>query len=219
MKRVLAIVLFGLTALGVSVICHPTGAARVTLVPGQQDDVAVRNRTRDQLAKLLEKAGPDIKVVFSQSQKQPYNYVGSLKTGLVNAESLEIVISVTPKETIGFRIYPHYKNGYINVDKARDRAALMRVLLRLSDRAFLFWGADEAGDIFTGYTLTLESGFPEEAISIVLRSIVNSDKFVGEMRPFLDAPIPDIKVTTPAPAPEKAPPAKAQVPPQKRRRG
>jgi hypothetical protein len=62
----------------------------------------------------------------------------------------------------------------------------MRLLLRLSDRAFLFWGADESGDIFTGYTFTLESGFPEEAIRIVLRSIVNSDKFVGEMRPFID---------------------------------
>jgi hypothetical protein len=59
-------------------------------------------------------------------------------------------------------------------------------LLRLSDRAFLFWGADEAGDIFTGYTFTLESGFPEESIRIVLSSIVNSDKFVGEMRPFVD---------------------------------
>ena len=59
-------------------------------------------------------------------------------------------------------------------------------MLRLGDRAFLFWGADEAGDIFTGYTFTLESGFPEEAISIVLRSIVNSDKFIGEMKPILD---------------------------------
>ena len=111
------------------------------------------------LAQLLEKAGPDLKVAFSQSQKQPFNYVGSLKTGLVNAESFEIVISVTPNETIGFRIYPHYKNGYINVDKAKNSAGLMRLLLRLSDRAFLFWGADEAGDIFTGYTFTLESGF------------------------------------------------------------
>jgi len=135
---------------------------------------------------LLEKTGAGINVDFKQSQKQPFNYVGSLRVGLVNTESFEIVISVTPKETIGFRIYPHYNKGYINVDKVKDRAGLMRLLLRLSDRAFLFWGADESGDIFTGYTFTLESGFPEEAIRIVLRSIVNSDKFVGEMRPFID---------------------------------
>jgi hypothetical protein len=178
MKRIFAILFFLLTTIGISAVYQP--------VFGQQDDEAVRIRTRDQLAKLLEKAGPDIKVAFNQSQKQPFNYVGTLRAGLVNADSFEIVISVTQKDTIGFRIYPHYKNGYINVDKVKDAAGLMRLLLRLSDRAFLFWGADEAGDIFTGYTFTLESGFPDEAIKIVLRSIVNSDKFVGEMRPFID---------------------------------
>jgi len=174
MKRIFAIVLFLLTMISLSAVY------------GQQDDEAARNRTRQRLADLLAKAGPEVKVDFSQSQKQPYNYVGMLRTGLVNADLFEIVISVTPKDTIGFRIYPHYNKSYINVDNVKDRTGLMRLLLRLSDRAFLFWGADETGDIFTGYTFTLESGFPDEAIKIVLRSIVNSDKFVGEMRPFID---------------------------------
>ena len=39
---------------------------------------------------------------------------------------------------------------------------------------------------FSGYTLTLESGFPDEAIKIVLESIRNSDKYVGEMRASID---------------------------------
>jgi hypothetical protein len=163
-----------------------TTALSFSAVYGQQDDPAARNRTRDRLAALLEKSGPAVNITFAQSQKQPFNYVGTLKTGVVNAESFEIVISVTSKDTIGFRIYPHFNKGYINVDNAKDRIGLMRLLLRLSDRAFLFWGADESGDVFTGYTFTLESGFPDEAINIVLRSIVNSDKFVGEMRPFID---------------------------------
>src|SRR6185436_10361636 len=159
----------------------------VQAVYGQeQEKEANRVRTRQMLGQLLEKAGPDLKVSFSQSQKQPFNYLGSLKAGLVNAESFEIVISVTPNETIGFRIYPHYKNGYINIDKAKNSPALMRLLLKLSDQAFLFWGVDEAGDIFTGYTFTLESGFPEDSIRTVLSSIINSDKFVGEMKPFID---------------------------------
>jgi len=174
MKPAVLIVLFILTTLSGPVVYS------------QQDKEANRVRTREMLAQLLEKAGPDLKMTFSQSEKQPFNYVGSLKTGLVNADSFEIVISVTANDTVGFRIYPHYKNGYINVDKAKNSAGLMKLLLRLSDRAFLFWGADEAGDIFTGYTFTLESGFPKEAIGIVLRSIVNSDKFIGEMRPFID---------------------------------
>jgi hypothetical protein len=69
----------------------------------------------------------------------------------------------------------------------------MRLLLRLSDRAFLFWGIDSAGDVFTGYTFTLESGFPEESIKVVLRSIVNSDQFVGEMKPMIDGAEPPVK--------------------------
>jgi hypothetical protein len=174
MKQLVLIVLFILTTI--------SGPA----IYGQQEKEANRIKTREMLAQLLEKAGPALKMSFNQSQKQPFNYVGSLKTGLLNADSFEIVISATPNDTIGFRIYPHYKNGYINVDKAKNGPALMKLLLRLSDRAFLFWGADEAGDIFTGYTFTLESGFPEEAIRIVLSSIVNSDKFIGEMRPFID---------------------------------
>ena len=155
-------------------------------VYSQQGEAGARERTRTRLAQLLEKVGPEVKITFRQSQKQPFNYVGSLTTGLVNADSFEVVVSVTAKDTIGFRVYPHYNSGYVNVDRAKDRAALMRLLLRLSDRAFLFWGADETGDIFTGYTFTLESGFPDEAIKIVLQSIVNSDKFIGEMRPFID---------------------------------
>jgi hypothetical protein len=174
MKRIFVVVFFLLATMNVAAVY------------GQQDDEAVRIRTRERLAALLDKAGPDVKITFNQSQKQPFNYVGSLQTGLVNTESFEVVVSVTLKETIGFRIYPHYNKGYINVDRVKDRAGLMRLLLRLSDRAFLYWGADEAGDIFTGYTFTLESGFPEEAIKIVLRSIVNSDKFIGELRPFID---------------------------------
>ena len=200
MKRAVLIVLFILTTL--------SGPA----VYSQRDKEANRVRTREMLAQLLEKAGPELKVFFNRSEKQPFNYVGSLKAGLVNADSFEIVISVTADETVGFRIYPHYKDGYINVDKARNSTALMKLLLRLSDRAFLFWGADEAGDIFTGYTFTLESGFPEEAISIVLRSIVNSDKFIGEMRPILDDPIEDVTVTEPRVAPlVKKPSAKVRV--------
>lgn len=182
MKRIFAIVLFIFATVSVAPVF------------AQEKAAVDREVTRKQLGELLTKEGPEMKVTFTQSQKQKFNYVGTLKDGLMNAESFEIVISVTPKDTIGFRVYPHYKNGYVNVDKVNDRAALMRLLLRLSDRAFLFWGADESGDVFTGYTFTLESGFPEEAIAVVLKSIVNSDKFIGEMRPILDAPIELIAV-------------------------
>ncbi len=152
---------------------------------GQQNESAARIRTREQVGQLLDKVGPSLHITFRLSEKQPFNFVGLLKEGLTHAESFEVVIGVTQNQTIGFRIYPRNKRGYINIDNVKNAPGLMRLLLNLSDQAFLFWGVDPSGDVFTGYTFTLESGFPEESIRIVLRSIVNSDKFIGEMKPMI----------------------------------
>ena len=147
---------------------------------------ASREKTRARLDGLLQRVGPEIKVTFQPSPKSKFVYTGVLREGLANSEYLEIVIKVTAKDTIGFRIFPHYKGGYINIDKARNPTQLLRKLVQLNESTFLFWGADDTGDVFTGYTFTLESGFPDEAIKIVLSSIKNSDQFVGEMRPSID---------------------------------
>lgn len=153
---------------------------------------AARDVTREQMRQVLATAGQraDVDVDFHQSTKNPYNFVGYKRSGLVNADELEIVISITKSRTIGFRVYPHYKGGYINLGRARDRDGLMRKLLWFSDQNFLFWGADDTADVFSGYTITLESGFPEDAIVVVLRSIRNTDKFVGTLRPFIDGTNP-----------------------------
>jgi hypothetical protein len=147
-----------------------------------------RDATRSQLSTLLTSAAvqSEVNVAFRQSTKQPYNFIGSMDSGLANADSLEIVISVTAHDTIGFRVYPHYKGNYINLNRATDSAGLMRKLLSYSDSNFLFWGADDESDVFSGYTVTLESGFPSAAIVEVLRSIHNTDKYVGELRHFID---------------------------------
>jgi hypothetical protein len=174
MKRMLVIGALALTVLFVA--------------PARAQDTSSRDTTREKLRQLLDTAGQrkDVNVTFRQATKQPYNFVGVMNDGLKNAESLEIVVSVTANDTIGFRVYPHYNGGYINVDKAKNINGLMRKLLYFSDRNFLYWGADESGDIFSGYTFTLESGFPSEAIVIVLRSIRNTDGFVGDLRPFIE---------------------------------
>ncbi len=62
----------------------------------------------------------------------------------------------------------------------------MRQLLQFTDRNFLFWGADDTYDVFAGYSFTLESGFPAEALKVVLGSISNLDGFVGSLKPFID---------------------------------
>lgn len=146
-----------------------------------------RDDTRTQLGSLLQTAGArtDVNVTFRQSTKNPYNFIGMMATGLTYSDSLEIVISVTKSDTIGFRVYPHYKGKYINIGRAKLATALMRKLLYFSDQNFLFWGADDTSDVFSGYTITLESGFPADAITTVLRSIRNTDKFVGQLKPFI----------------------------------
>jgi len=149
-----------------------------------------REKTRERMSALLTRVGPDMGIAFKPSSKSPYVFTGVLRDGLKNADSLEIVISVTTKETIGFRIFPHYKGAYINIDKARNTGQLLRKIAQLNDTTFLFWGADDTGDVFTGYTFTLESGFPDKAIEIVLSSIKNSDQFVGEMRLSIDGTNP-----------------------------
>jgi len=156
----------------------------VPAVYGQ--DTTTRDKTRDRLNALLNRVGPDLSIAFQQSPKSTYVFTGVLKEGLKNADFLEIVINVTPKDTIGFQIFPHYKGAYINIDKARNSAQLLRKLAQLNDSTFLFWGADDSGDVFTGYTFTLESGFPDKAIEIVLSSIKNSDQFVGQLRTSID---------------------------------
>jgi hypothetical protein len=145
-----------------------------------------RDNTREKLRAVLNDLGPKINVAFRQSDKQPYNFVGIMSTGLTNADSFEIVILIGDQDTIHFRIFPKYKGAYVNVDKATNSAALMRQMVRLSDKNFLYWGADESFDVFAGYNFTLESGFPEASIKVVLNSIKNLDQYIGQMRPSID---------------------------------
>ncbi|HVS80649.1 MAG TPA: hypothetical protein VHE60_02850 [Pyrinomonadaceae bacterium] len=156
-----------------------------TTTPTTQEQ-ASRNATREKLRTLLDATGPKINIAFKQSEKQPYNFVGIMSTGLTNADSFEIVISVSGQDTIHFRIYPHYKGAYLNVDKVRDSAGLMRQMVRFSDKNFLYWGADDTFDIFAGYNFTLESGFPDASIRVVLNSVAKLDQFIGEMKSSID---------------------------------
>jgi hypothetical protein len=151
-----------------------------------------RDAAREQLRSVLATGGArsDVVVTFQQSTKNPYNFVGTMTAGLANSSSFELVVGVSVNQTVSLRVYPHYKGGYINIRRARDPAGLMTKLLVYNSQNFLYWGADDAGDVFAGYTFTLESGFPSEAIVVVLRSLRVQDRFVGEMRPLIDGTSP-----------------------------
>lgn len=181
MKNLLLILVFSSAAWSSVSAQSPTSSPPLT--PQQQ---AARDATREKLRALLDSTGPKVNITYKQSDKQPYNFIGVLSTGLKNADGFETVISITSANTIGFRVFPHFSGAYINLDKVKHSDALMRQMARFVDKNFMYWGADESGDIFAGFTFTLESGFPDESIRIVLRSIANLDKYVGEMRPAID---------------------------------
>src|SRR5260370_19539850 len=89
-----------------------------------QQGQLTRDQTRELLRATLARYGQSaLHTDFRQSDKQPYNFVGVYNTGLKNADSIEIVITVTPSQTIRFRIFPHYNKSYINVDNAPHSAA------------------------------------------------------------------------------------------------
>ena len=161
-------------------------AAQTHQAPPTAAQANSRDATREKLRTVLAETGPKINVTFSQVDSQPYNFVGVMKEGLANADSFEIVILVGNQQTIHFRIFPKYRGVYVNVNKANDGAGLLRQMVRLSDKNFLYWGADESFDVFAGYNFTLESGFPKESVNVVLNSIKNLDEFVGQMKSSID---------------------------------
>jgi hypothetical protein len=146
-----------------------------------------RDATFAKLGATLAAAGKnsEVNATFQASDTAKYTYIATME-GFESSDSLEIVINVSSDDTIHFRIFPHYDGGYINLDSAKDSDGLMRTMLLFTDRNFLFWGVDESSDAFAGYTITLESGYPAEAIETALRSMRNTDQFVGKLRPFID---------------------------------
>ena len=165
----------------------------LTAVPGRaQTSGADRTTTRDQLGALLTRYGSrkDVGIDFQRARSNEWNFSGTRTGGLTFADSLEVVAHVSDKQTLSFSIYPHYRGNYISVDRARDSAGLMRRLLSLTRQTFFYWGVDGDGDVFFGFTFTLESGFPSESILMVLRSIENMDEYVGELGPCIDGSSP-----------------------------
>lgn len=155
----------------------------------QTNPAAVRamTLTRDRLDSLLHAYGSTLKMKFYRSSdNDPFQIEGTFDKGLRYASRFELQFNVTAENTIGVRVYPNLYNERINIDDARDRNALALQLLHFSARSFFSWGLDDESNVFARFTFTLESGFPEEAIKIVLRSIPLLDDSVGEMNRLID---------------------------------
>lgn len=113
------------------------------------------------------------------------NLDGYYDKGLKWAQRFEISITVTHQSTIWIRVYPQYYGHHINLDHVHDPNGCMRQMLRMSYHNFFFWGLDDNRDAFAGYQFTLESGFPEQAVKEVIKSIPLIDESVGDLTPFI----------------------------------
>lgn len=142
--------------------------------------------TREKLEALLSTYAPAQAMRFHRSTKEPFNLAGSVTSGLTYASSIEVVIAVTQDQTIKFRAYPHYEGGYINIRRVRNPSGFMQHMLEHAYSDFFFLGADDDLDVFTGYNITLESGFPEAAIRVVISSIALQDHVIGELRDWIE---------------------------------
>src|SRR5262249_2403677 len=120
--RALALVLVGLSS--IAGVC--------------QSQTLTRDQEREQLRQILDGFEKKIEtrmttfglLHFRQSEKNPYNFVAIYRWEKnKNVYYFEVVVSSTNDHTIGFRIYPHYNNTYMNVGKAVDKIAFMRKML------------------------------------------------------------------------------------------
>lgn len=145
---------------------------------------ALRARTRDRLFALVRTYAPTLHFKIYRHDDDPFTIEAIYDKDLKHAPRFETWISVTRQQTIQFRVYTQWYEGYLNIDKAQDSDGFMQRLLQLSDKDFFFWAADEDKDVFAGFTFTLESGFPEEAIKVVIRSIPLLDRDIGELEPI-----------------------------------
>jgi hypothetical protein len=159
----------------------------VGAVAAQTDSVALQVAARDQLEALLYTYPPARAMHFHRRPGDPFAIDGYLRDGLTYAPDFKIVVVVTPRRTITFRIFPAYDGyGYLELAHVRDPDGVMQKLLQFSYHSFFFWGVNDGLAVFAGYTFTLESGFPEEAIKVVVRSIPLIDGPIGELVDFIE---------------------------------
>jgi hypothetical protein len=162
-------------------LCASLTATGSESLAAQADSDTVRVATRQKLEALLAAYPLAREMQFQRSAKEPFNIAGSYSRGLRYVSTFEIVWNVTTKQTIGLRIYPHWNGAYINLTKFQSRGSFMESLLHDANGGFFHWAVDPSLDVFAGFTFTLESGFPDDAIREVILSIPLLDGTVGKL--------------------------------------
>ena len=171
-----------------ALVCHACAlvlsASALRPLPAQSPADSIQAATLDKLKTVIASFEPARQIRWIRASG-PFDLEGFYDNGLRWSSRLEIYITVTHQATIWLRVYPQYYGHHINVNRVHDPSGLMQQMLRFSYHNFFFWGLDDNLDAFAGYQFTLESGFPEESVKEVIKSIPLIDGSVGDLTPFI----------------------------------
>ena len=176
-------------SLGLCTILALGGHGVAVATPADTVPTATRVETRAKVEALLTTYSKALGFrKWYRSADEPFDVLAFYDRGLKYASRLEVVIVVSRQNTVGIRVFPHW-NGpgpgdFIDLDNVRDAPGLMQRALQLSSENFMFWAVDGSHHMFAAYTITLESGFPDAAVRVVLESVPLVDDSVGDLLRF-----------------------------------
>ncbi len=181
MRVVLSLGLYAILSLG--------GRSAAASTPADTVSTATRLETRGKIEALLTTSAKALGFRrWYRDDNDPFEILAFYDQGLKYASRMEVKIIVTHQNTIGFRVFPHWNGpgpgSYIDLDYVKDAKGLMQRALQLSAENFMFWGLDPSKHMFASFTVTLESGFPDAVVRVVLQSVPLVDDSVGDLLRF-----------------------------------
>jgi len=176
-------------SLGLYAVLSLGGRTAAAATPADTVPTATRVETRGKIEALLATYSKALGFHrWYRSADEPFDILVFYDNGLKYASRLEVVIVVSRQNTIGIRVFPHWNGpgpgSFIDLDNVRDAKGLMQRALQLSAENFMFWAVDGSQHLFACFTVTLESGFPDAVVRIVLQSVPLLDDSVGDLLRF-----------------------------------
>ena len=167
---------FRMRSVAVLSVIVAVGVLAAAPLSAQKIDEAKRIRNREQLLTVLRAAADATHMTFERSKVNQFNYSAYLTVGLKYAESVEVVIGATDVDTIFMRAFPKVQGRLHERREGQGPDRLDAPATKAGGADVLLLGDDAQGDLFWGYTFTLEYGFPVDSIRIVLRSVQTHDR-------------------------------------------
>ncbi len=142
--------------------------AALTAVLATALQTSAQGVSNDLLTDYLRRLG----VEWKRSDRDPNTFSIFKTSGLKRATKIEIVLFNDPKnDEVDLLAYPQVSGRYLAEAAVRDKAGLMRAMLRNNVDAFGAYFLDKDGDFGFKYVFTTESGLGYEAFKTVVTEL------------------------------------------------